>query len=132
MENVVKVERCWRVEFGTPLPTRVPIKRIRGKFEIDGTVQDVLKGRCGRKRSSTKEFPPRSPELTPLGPYLWGTLENTVYITKPQTLEELRGQIEHAINDIPLATVQTVCRSVRRRCWEFTAAEGGRFEYVRA
>ena len=27
--------------------------RIQDKFEVDGTVQDVLKGRCGRKRSST-------------------------------------------------------------------------------
>ena len=50
--NVVEVHRRWRVEFGTP-PTRVTITRIRGKFEVDGTVQDVSKGRCGKKRSST-------------------------------------------------------------------------------
>ena len=36
---------------------------------------------------------------------------NTVYATKPQTLEELRDQIERVISDIPLATIQTVCRS---------------------
>ena len=47
------LQRRWRVEFGTPSPTRVTITRIREKFEVDGTVQDVLKGRCGRKRSST-------------------------------------------------------------------------------
>ena len=41
------------VEFGTPPPTAVRVTRIRDKFEVDGTVQDVLKGRCGRKRSST-------------------------------------------------------------------------------
>ena len=36
-------------------------------------------------------------------------------------------------NDIPLAaTIQTVLRSVRRRCWECTVAEGGHFEHVRA
>ena len=51
VKNVV--QRRWRVEFGTPLPTRVTITRIRDKFEVDGTVQDVLKGRCRRKRSST-------------------------------------------------------------------------------
>ena len=45
---------------------------------------------------------------------------------------ELRDQVEQAINDIPLATIQTVCRSVRRRCWECTVAEGGHFEHVRA
>ena len=50
--------------------------------------------------------------LTHLDFYLWGNLKNTVYATKPQTLEKLRDQIEHAIIDIPLATIQTVYRSV--------------------
>ena len=72
------------IEFGTPPPTRVTITRIRDKFEVDGTVQ------------------------------------------------ELRDQIEHAINNIPLTTIQTVCRSVQRRCWECTVAEGRHFEHVRA
>ena len=53
VENVVEVQRRWRVEFGTPPPTKVTIRRIRDKFEVDVTVQDVLKDRCGRKRSST-------------------------------------------------------------------------------
>ena len=52
VENV-KVQRRWTVEFGTPPPTRVTIARIRDKFEVDGTVQDVLKSRRGKKRSST-------------------------------------------------------------------------------
>ena len=56
------------------------------------------------------------------------TLKNTMYATNPQTLEKLRDQIEHAINDIPLATIRTVCRSVRRRCWECTVAEGGHLD----
>ena len=51
---------------------------------------------------------------------------------EPQTLEELRDQIEHATNDIPLATIQTICRSVRRRCWECTVAEGGHFQHARS
>ena len=57
MENVVEVQRRWKVEFGIPPPTRVIITRIRGKFEVDGTVQDVLKGRCGRKGSSISNNP---------------------------------------------------------------------------
>ena len=52
LENVYEVQRRWRVQFGTPL-TRVTVTRIREKFEFDETVQDVLKGRCGRKTSST-------------------------------------------------------------------------------
>ena len=55
VENVVEVQRRWRVQFGT-LPRRVTITRIRDKFEVDGNVQDMLKGRCGRKRSSINNF----------------------------------------------------------------------------
>ena len=43
VENVVEVQR--------PPPTRATI-RIRNKTKVDGTVQGVFKGRCGRKRSS--------------------------------------------------------------------------------
>ena len=57
------------------------------------------------RRSSAMEFPPRSPCLTPLGSYLWGTLKNTVYATKPQTLEELRDKTEHATSDILLTII---------------------------
>ena len=52
VEDVVEVQRRWNVEFGTPPPSRVTITRIREKFQVDGTVQDVLKGRCGRNRIS--------------------------------------------------------------------------------
>ena len=71
----VEVQRRWKVEFFTASPPWITITRIRDKFGVDGTVQDVLKGRCGRNRSSTdNEIPPRSPDLTPLDFYLWGTL----------------------------------------------------------
>ncbi|KAJ4429261.1 hypothetical protein ANN_26264 [Periplaneta americana] len=59
--------------------------------------------------------PSRFPDLIPPDFYLWGVLKNTVYATKPQTLEELRVQIEHACNDIPLAKIQLICRSVIAR-----------------
>ena len=84
------------------------------------------------RRVSAKGFLPRSPDLSHLDSYLWGTLKIMVYAIKPKTLEELRNLIEYAINDIPLATIHTVCRSVRRRCLGCTLVEGGRFEQVRA
>ena len=56
VENAVEVQRRWRVEFGTQ-PPRVTITRIRDKFEVDGTVQDVLTGRYGRKRRSISNNP---------------------------------------------------------------------------
>ena len=50
---LLKVQRRWRIELATPPPTRITRTRNRDKFEVDGTVQDVLKGRCGRKISSS-------------------------------------------------------------------------------
>ena len=48
VENVVEVQRRWRVGLGILPPTRITITRIRDKFEVDGTVQDVLKGLSSR------------------------------------------------------------------------------------
>ena len=53
LKNIVEVQRYWRVEFATPPPTLVTTTKIRDKFEVDVTVQDMLKGWYGRKRSST-------------------------------------------------------------------------------
>ena len=112
-------------------------------FQQDGAphhfhvnVRNFLDGTFNRRwigqKGNATEFSLRSTELTSLDFYLWGTLNKMVYGTKTQTLEGLRDQIEHAINDIPLATIQTVSRFIRRRRWECTVAEGGRFEHVRA
>ena len=104
-----------RVQFGTPPPTRVIITRIRDKFEVDGKVQDVLKDRCGRKRNSTdsesadavmQDFVP-SPSC-----------DRGNVLVRLVSRIQCSSNFEHAINDIPLATLQTVCRSVRRRRWE--------------
>ncbi|KAJ4427227.1 hypothetical protein ANN_24844 [Periplaneta americana] len=70
---------------------------------LDCTLNQRLMGR----RGSAAEFLPRSPDLTFPDFYLWGALKDTVYTTN-HTLEELRVQIEHACNDIPLATIQLI------------------------
>ena len=49
VENVVEVQRRWRVECGAPQPTRVTITRIRDKIEVDGTVQNFVE-RSVRKK----------------------------------------------------------------------------------
>jgi hypothetical protein len=53
VKNVVEVQRRWRNKFGTPPSTQVTITRLRDKFETDGVVQNVNKGRSGRTLSST-------------------------------------------------------------------------------
>jgi len=47
-------------------------------------------------RTGAFEFLPRSPDITPLDFYLWGTLKNVVYRRKLATLAVLREDIETA------------------------------------
>jgi hypothetical protein len=56
-ENVVEVQRQWRHEYGTDLPSRLTIARIRDKLELHGTVCDMHKGRSGRSRTATSDEP---------------------------------------------------------------------------
>ena len=44
------------------------------------------------------EWPPRSPDLTPLDFFLWGYLESKVFETPPGYLDELEQRIRHETN----------------------------------
>jgi hypothetical protein len=44
MKNVTEVQRHWKNKCGTPPPTWVMVTKIRDKFEVDGTEQNVNKG----------------------------------------------------------------------------------------
>jgi hypothetical protein len=52
-ENVCKVQRQRRHEFGTEPPTRLTTACIPDKFEANGTVHDVHKQRSGRPYTAT-------------------------------------------------------------------------------
>ena len=56
---------------------------------------------------------------------------NQRWIRRRGSATEFPPRSPDVINDIPLANIQMVYRSVRHRCWECTAAEGGYFEHVR-
>ena len=47
------------------------------------------------------EWPPRSPDLTPLDFFLWGYIKSIVYKTKPASLQELWQRIIEACRNIP-------------------------------
>jgi hypothetical protein len=54
------------------------------------------------------EYPPRSPDLTPLYLSLWAALKNAVYISNPRSLQDLRREIENTCAAVPLATIENV------------------------
>jgi hypothetical protein len=76
------------------------------------------------------EYPPRSPDLTPLDFFLWAALNNAVYTSTPRTLQDLRRETETACSAVTLATIQNICQSVARCCQQCIAAGGGHFEHL--
>jgi hypothetical protein len=81
-------------------------------------------------KTENVENPSRSPDLTSLEFFLWGALNNAVYISKTLTLQDLRLEIETACAAVPLARIQNVCQSVARHCQQCIAAGAGYFEHL--
>jgi len=79
----------------------------------------------------TFEFPPRSPDLTPMDFYLWGTLKDVVYRKKPTMVGDLHAEIiRAACAAIPTNTLTEVAQSTVRRCNRCLAANGNHFEHL--
>ncbi|PNF16275.1 hypothetical protein B7P43_G11653 [Cryptotermes secundus] len=88
--------------------------------------------RCRRwiGRRGAIEYPPRSPERTPLDFYLRGTLKDEVYRQKQAILNALREIIEASCAAITPDTVTAVVRSAVRQHRRCLAADGGHFEHI--
>lgn len=62
------------------------------------------------------EWPPKSPDLTPLDFFLWGTLKNEVYKTPTRNLEHLKDKIRSACENISRdMLIKASTREVRKR-----------------
>jgi len=97
--------------------------------DVRAFLNENLQGhRIGRR--GTFEFPPPSPDLTPLDFYHWGTLKDVVYRKKPATLGDLRAEIRAACAAIPINTLTEFAQSNSRRCNRCLAANGNHFEHL--
>jgi len=61
------------------------------------------------------EWPPRSPDLTPCDFFLWGFVKSKVYVTPPQSIDDLSNRIRAAIRDIPADMIRRSVRSMLSR-----------------
>lgn len=116
-------------------------------FQQDGcpphsanVVTDYLNGRFPGRWLGLKgpiEWSPRSPDMTPLDFFLWGTLKGLIYDGRPavETVEELRERIEIAFDIIRAreneGIVGNASRSVLTRAYECVAQDGRQFEHLR-
>lgn len=71
------------------------------------------------------EWPPRSPDLSPLDFYLWGYLKGKVYINNPTSLAMLKDNITREMADIPNNTLKDVINNFRKRLLDCQVNNGG-------
>jgi hypothetical protein len=74
--------------------------------------------------------PPRSPDLTPTDYFLWGYLKQLVYSNCPQTIEDLKQNIEVAISSVSQIYLKKVVRNMGTRLNTCYAENGGHFQHL--
>lgn len=81
-------------------------------------------------RSQIQEWPPRSPDLTPLDFFLWGHVKEKVFATKPTTIDNMKIRIRNAFSEITPDVLQNVQESFRSRLIQCAAVNGNLFEHL--
>ena len=92
-------------------------------------LDETLPGRWIGRRDAV-DFPPRSPDLTPLDFYLQGSIKDDVCRMKPATLHDLREQIAMSCAAITLDTLQNLVHAAVQRLRQCLDADGGHFEHL--
>jgi hypothetical protein len=80
-------------------------------------------------RNGEIEWPPRSPDLTPLDYYLWSYVKEQVFEgSQPSDITELKIRIQTAIVGISAGTIRNVVREFNDRLYYCLTADGEHFE----
>lgn len=74
------------------------------------------------------EWPPYSPDLNPCDYYLWGSLKDKIYKTRPTSLDELRSRITSEINKITTEELRRVINQFQKRLSEVQRHDGAHIE----
>ncbi|CAH2010232.1 unnamed protein product [Acanthoscelides obtectus] len=82
-----------------------PPHALRVRQYLDQTFPDRWIGRRG-----AIEWPPRSPDLSPLDFFMWGHLKSKIYATQPTSLEDLRRIVNECLQITP-----QILQNVRQR-----------------
>lgn len=92
---------------------------------LDATFPNRWIGRRG-----TIEWPPRSPDLTPLDYFLWGYLKSKVYFQRPANIGDLQNRITQEIEQIGPEIISNVLREFEYRLAHCQAVNGRQFEHL--
>lgn len=113
------VQRAWWFQDGAPAHRRNIVRdRLQALF------QDRVVG-----LGHAHEWPPRSPDLTPLDFFLWGYLKSKVYQTVPRNLNDLRQRITREVTALRrLHFVRRAFNDMRARAQRCLVLQGAQVE----
>lgn len=118
--NLVTRQRMWFQQDGAPPHfARVVRDHLNTAFESRWI------GRGGYI-----QWPPRSPDLTPLDFYLWGYVKDVVYKNRPTTALDLQRRIREAVANITPQVLRRVVGNFRRRIELCLQVNGGNIEHL--
>lgn len=110
----------WLQHDGAPAHFARPVREF---------LDNCFPGRWIGRRGPT-EWPPRSPDLTPLDFFLWGYLKSKVYVVRPQNLEELKNRISDEMRRITPEVIRNVQEECVHRFAYCQEADGWQFEHL--
>lgn len=84
-------------------------------------------------RRGPVEWPPRSPDLTPMDFFFWGVVKDKVFSRKPRTVDDMIRCIREACQEIDdnKELCVKVCSNIASRLQECVNNEGRQFEHLR-
>lgn len=94
-------------------------------------VRDYLNRHFQLRWMGTKgplNWPPRSPDLTPLDFFLWGYLKDKVYFQQSTSLDHLKQLIIEACNSLTFEMLESVTTGIMERYEKCSTNHGGHFE----
>lgn len=112
--------QLWFQQDGAPAHFALRVRRV-----LDANFPNRWIGRRG-----TIEWPPRSPDLTPLDYFLWGYLKERVYKTRPVNIDDLKQRISNEIDTITVEMLRNVRDEFSLRLAHCQAQEGRHFEHL--
>ena len=77
-------------------------------------------------------WPPRSPDMTPLDYYFWGTAKNRVYDGgRPSSIDQLKVRIRKVISEISQEEICAAVQNILTRAEMVKDVNGAAFEHLK-
>lgn len=136
-EETINAERYRQNILNPFIAALHPLEMQRGYFQQDGATAHTaaatlqyLEEHFPQRVISRGRWPPRSPDLSPLDFYLFGSLKNRIYRNRLHNVVELQAAIENEIRSIDVGTLRNVFENLKRRVHVCLQNEGEHFEHL--